>query len=62
VQEVVFPQLRAEVESVEEGEASIRALGKGDRDRSVEIDDGRRSHPSEVGVEGGDAGEVGRLR
>lgn len=60
VQEVALPQLRVEVEDVEEGEASIRALGEGHGDRSVEVDDGRRRHPAEVGVEGGDAGEVRR--
>ena len=61
VQEVILPQLRVEGEGVEEGEASIRTLGKGHGYRSVEIDDGRRGHLAEVGVEGGDAGEVGRL-
>ncbi len=60
MEEVVLPQLRVEVEGVEEGEASIRALGKGHGDRSVEVDDGRRGHLAEVGVEGGDVGEVRR--
>ena len=40
VQDVVLPQVRVEGEGVEEGEASIRALGKGHGDRSVEVDDG----------------------
>lgn len=38
VQEVALPQVRVEVEGVEEGEASIRAIGEGDGDRSVEVD------------------------
>jgi len=52
---VGLPQLRVEVEGVEEGEASIRALGKGRDDSSVEFDDGCRGHPAEVGAEGGGA-------
>lgn len=60
VREVVLPQLRVEVEGVEEGEASIRALGKGHGDRSVEVDDGRRGDLAEVGVEGDGAGGVRR--
>lgn len=60
MQEVVLSQLRVEVEGVDECEASMRALGKGHGDRSVEVDDGRRGHLAEVGVEGGDAGEVRR--
>ena len=59
VQQVVLPQVRVEVEGVDEGEASIRALGKGHGDRAVEVDNGRRSDLAEVGVEGGDAGKVG---
>lgn len=59
-QEVVLPQVRVEVEGVDEGEASIRALGKGHADLSVEVDDRRRGHLAEVGVEGGGTGEVRR--
>ncbi|MER3388558.1 MAG: hypothetical protein RJQ01_00865 [Microcella sp.] len=55
VLEATLPQGRVEVEGVDEGEASIRALGKGHGDRSVEVDDGRRGLPTEAGVEGGDA-------
>jgi hypothetical protein len=63
VEEVVLLQLRVEVEGVEEGEASIRTLGILHGDRSVEVDDGRRGHLAEAGVEGGDTGEVrGRSR
>ncbi len=39
VQQVVLPQLRVEVEGVEQGEARIWALGERDRDRAVEVDD-----------------------
>lgn len=51
--------MRVEVEGVDECEASIWALRKGHGDRAVEVDDGRRGHLAEVGVEGGDAGKVG---
>jgi hypothetical protein len=59
VQQVVLPEVRVEVEGVEEGEARIRALRERDRDRAVEVDDRCRRHPAEVLVESHDAGEVG---
>lgn len=38
VQQVVLAQVRVEVEGVEEGEARIRGLGVGDRDRVIEVE------------------------
>jgi hypothetical protein len=58
VRQVALPQLRVEVESVEEGQTRPRTLGGSGHYRAVEVDDRRRSQLAEVGVEGGDAGEV----
>src|SRR6266498_1329364 len=61
VEEVVAVQRAGGGELLDPGEALLRAVGHGDRDRAVQLHDGRGGHAAQGVVERQDAGPVGGL-
>ena len=57
----MIPAQRAGVDAVERGQSGRRTLGQTDRHCAVQLDDRRRRHGGQRGVEADDPRPVGRL-